>query len=68
MGTARSQYHMRQTCVYLNLHLLNKPELFSNAFSPAFNADGDLIDESLTKQMTTLMQALADWTRFLKHA
>lgn len=68
MGTARSQYHMRQTCVYLNLRLLNKPEFFSNAFSPAFNAEGDLIDEGLVRQVTTLMQALADWTRLLKQA
>lgn len=68
MGTARSQYHMRQTCVYLNLRLLNRPEFFSNAFSEAFNAEGDLIDEGLTKQASALMQALADWTRFLKQA
>ena len=68
MGTARSQYHMRQTCVYLNLRLLNKPEFFSNAFSPAFNADGDLIDEGLARQVSTLMRALADWTRLLKQA
>ena len=68
MGTARSQYQMRQTCVYLNLLLLNKPEFFSNAFSPAFDADGDLVDEGLIKQVAALMQALADWTRFLKNA
>ena len=48
--------------------LLNKPEFLSNAFSPAFNADGDLVDEGLVKQVAALMQALADWTRFLKNA
>ena len=56
MGTARSQYQMRQTCVYLNLLLLNKPEFFSNAFSPAFDADGDLVDEGLIKQVAALMR------------
>lgn len=66
MGSARSQYQMRQTGVYLNLNFFNRPEFFSNAFSPAFNDNGDLVDEGLIKQVATLMQALADWTRFLK--
>lgn len=68
MGTARGQYHMRQICVCLNMRLLNKPEFFSNAFTSAFNADGDLIDEGLVRQVAAQMQALADWTRLLKQA
>lgn len=66
MGTSRSQNHLRQVCVYLNMHLLEKPEFFSNAFSPAFNAQGDLVDEALAKQLAALMQALVDWTKLLK--
>lgn len=62
MGTCRSQNHLRQVCVYLNLHLVEKPEFFSNAFSPAFNAAGDLVDEALSKQLGALMKALVDWT------
>ena len=30
MGTSRAQYHLRQVCVFLNLHVLNKPEVFAN--------------------------------------
>lgn len=66
MGTARSQYHARQVCVYLNLRLLNKPELFSNAFGQDFDKQGNVQSEALTRQVTQLMQALADWTRFLE--
>ena len=66
MGTCRSQNHLRQVCVYLNIHLVEKPEFFSNAFSPAFNAAGDLVDEALTRQLGTLMQSLVDWTRLLQ--
>lgn len=65
MGTSRSQYHLRQVAVCLNLHMLDKPEFFANAFSPAFTTDGDLVDERLLGQVKTLMQALADWTRRL---
>lgn len=66
MGTSRSQYHLRQVCVYLNLHVLNKPELFSNAFSACFDDKGDVQDEGLTKQVTDVMQGLAQWTRQLR--
>lgn len=66
MGTARSQLQLRQVCVYLDLHLLNKPEFFSNAFSPAFDAAGNLVDAELSKKLADLLQTLVDWTRVLK--
>lgn len=47
MGTSRAQHHLRQVCVYLDMHPLNKPEVFSNAFGPSFNEDGDLVDEKI---------------------
>ena len=52
--------------MYLNLHVLNKPELFSNAFTPCFDDKGNVVDEALTKQTAEVMQALAQWTRQLK--
>lgn len=66
MGTSRAQYHLRQTCVCLNLLPLPKPELFADAFSPSFDADGDVADEKLAGQVRGLMLALADWTRRLR--
>lgn len=63
MGTSRAQYHLRQVCVFLNLHPLNKPEVFASAFGPAFDADGNLVDPKLTGLVADQMQALADWTR-----
>lgn len=47
MGTSRAQYHLRQVCVFLDLHPLNKPEVFSNAYSGSFDADGNLVDEKI---------------------
>lgn len=58
MGTSRAQYHLRQICVYLDLQPLNKPEVFANAFAGAFDADGNLTDEKLTKLIADQMQAL----------
>lgn len=62
MGTSRAQYHLRQTCVYLDLRVLNKPEIFSNAYSDAFAQDGSVADteagRALRARVTELMQAL----------
>ena len=64
MGSSRAQYHLRQCCVYLDLRVLNKPEVFANAFSPAFEARGDVADTDegrlLREQITGLMKALAE--------
>ena len=66
MGTSRAQYHLRQVCVFLDLHPLNKPEVFSSAFAGLFDADGNLTDAKLIGQVAAQMQALAAWTRKLR--
>jgi chromate reductase len=66
MGTSRAQYHLRQVCVFLNLHPLNKPEVFANAFAGGFDAEGNLIDAKLTEMVAEQMRALAVWTERLK--
>lgn len=62
MGSSRAQYHLRQTCVYLDLRVLNKPEVFANAFSDAFAGDGSAADSEsgrkLRGQIEELMKAL----------
>ncbi|MBW6510294.1 MAG: NAD(P)H-dependent oxidoreductase [Desulfuromonadales bacterium] len=60
-GGARAQYHLRQVCVYLNLHPLNKPEIFCHAFSRSFDEQGTLVDGKIQEQIRELLAALADW-------
>lgn len=66
MGSSRAQYHLRQVCVYLDLRVLNKPEVFANAFSPAFEARGSVADteegRALREQIAGLMKALSERT------
>lgn len=62
MGTSRAQYHLRQVCVFLDLHLVNKPEVFCNAFANTFDAQNRLTDEriqTLIVQQLTALQQLA---------
>jgi chromate reductase len=58
MGTSRAQYHLRQVGVYLDLHFVNKPEVFVNAFAGTFAADGQLQDERVRQLISDQLQAL----------
>jgi chromate reductase len=62
-GGARAQYHLRQVCVYLNLHPLNKPEIFCHAFSGSFDEQGNLVDSRAQQLIRELLVALRDWHR-----
>ena len=68
MGTGRSQYHLRQVCVYLDIHPLNKPEIFSNAFSGSFDDSGNLVDEKIQTLVVEQIGALQSWARTLRQA
>ena len=65
MGTSRSQYHLRQVCVFLNLHPLNQPEVVSNAFAGSFDTDGNLIDEKIQGLVRKQLDALLSWQQQL---
>lgn len=66
MGTSRAQYHLRQICVYLNLFPLNRPEVFANAFTNSFDADGNLVDEKIQGNINNQLVALVEWAKQLK--
>ena len=66
MGTSRAQYHLRQSCVYLNLHPLNKPEVFANAFANMFDQEGNLVDAKVQQNVVAQLNALVSWTQQLK--
>ncbi|WP_323814999.1 NADPH-dependent FMN reductase [Cellvibrio sp. NN19] len=66
MGTSRSQYHLRQVCVYVNVHPLNKPEVFVNAFAGTFDGDGNLTDEKIQGNIKAQLSALVEWAAQLK--
>ena len=67
MGTARAQYHLRQVCVFLDLHPLNKPEVFSNAFSASFDSEGNLVDTRIQELIVEQLLALQAWTTRIRN-
>jgi chromate reductase, NAD(P)H dehydrogenase (quinone) len=67
-GGGRSQYHLRQVGVFLDLHFINKPELFVQAFQPPqkFDSDGNLIDADAMARLRQVILALQAFTLRLK--
>jgi len=66
LGTARAQYHLRQTCVFLNMYPVNRPEVMIASAGEKFDAGGALTDEKTAKFIAQLMAALDAWARRLK--
>lgn len=60
-GTMRAQYHLRQIAVFLNMFVLNKPEVFVAQAASKFDADLKLIDEPTRKVVADQLAAFAEW-------
>lgn len=65
-GTARAQYHLRQTFVYLNMYALNRPEVMIPFAADKFDKDGNITDNTTREKIGELVAALARWTARLK--
>jgi len=63
-GGGRSQYHLRQIGVFLDLHFINKPEFFLNVFQPRamFDSDGQLTDVATQEKLKEVLIALQAFT------
>lgn len=60
----RSQHHLRQIGVYLDLHFIDKPEFFLNAHQPPakFDSDKNLIDGSTKEILKEVLLSLYVFT------
>ncbi len=65
LGGARAQYHLRQVFVFLDMHPVNRPEVFVTFASQAFDEKGLLTDEKAKEVIKALLEALVAWTRKL---
>jgi chromate reductase len=66
LGGARAQYHLRQSFVFLNAHLLNKPEVMVTFANEKIDENGKLTDETTRKKVKELLEALVAWTERLR--
>jgi len=68
IGTARAQYDLRKMFVFLDAHVLNKPEVMIAAAATRFDAEGRLTDEATRGFLKAMLEALRDWTLRLRGA
>ena len=66
IATARAQYHLRQMMVFLNMFPLNQPEVMIGNSANAFDAEGNLTDETAKGLIRDLLKNLADWSAKIK--
>jgi chromate reductase, NAD(P)H dehydrogenase (quinone) len=67
-GGARAQLHLRHSCVFLDMHPLNKPEVLIFQAQNKFDANGKLTDDVARGLIGDLMAALLRWTHQLSAA
>ena len=65
IGTARMQYHLRQSMVFVEALPLNKPEVMITFAAQKFDGSGRLSDEPTREIMRQQLEALATWVRRL---
>jgi chromate reductase len=66
LGGARAQYHLRQIFVFLNMHPVNRPEVFVTLANQKFDDKGRLTDEKAEELIKRLLEVLVAWTKKLK--
>jgi chromate reductase len=66
LGTARAQYHFRQSCVFLNMYRLNFPEVMVPFAKEKIDNEGRLTDPKTREKIAGLIEALISWTARLK--
>ena len=63
IATARAQYHLRQTMVFLNMFPINQPEVMIGNAGEKFDDQGNLTDETTKGFIRQLLVNLVEWTQ-----
>ncbi len=62
LGTARAQYHLRQSFVFMNGYVLNRPEVMITMAAGKFDAEGRLTDQPTRDIIAAMLSAFKAWT------
>jgi chromate reductase len=68
LGTARAQYDLRRSFVFLNMFPLNQPEVLVPFAQDKVDGNGRVTDEKTRRKIRELIESLAAWTKRIKLA
>lgn len=63
LGTARAQYDLRRSFVFLNMFPLNQPEGMVPFAQDKVDSNGRVTDEKTRKKIRELLESLVAWTK-----
>jgi chromate reductase len=63
LGTARAQYDLRRSFVFLNMFPLNQPEVMVPFAQDKVDSNGRVTDEKTRKKIRELLESLVAWTK-----
>ena len=66
LGTARAQYDLRRSFVFLNMYPMNQPEVMVPFAQDKVDHNGRVTDEKTRKKISELLQSLVAWAKRMK--
>ncbi len=66
LGGARAQYHLRQSCVFLNMYPVNSPEVMLPQAQNYIDNSGRITNEETRNLIKQLLEELVRWTKQLQ--
>ncbi len=66
LGTARAQYDLRRSFVFLNMHPMNQPEVMVPFAQDKIDDSGRVKDEKTRQKIRELLESLVTWTKRTK--
>jgi len=66
LGTVRAQMHLRQIAIFVNMIVMNKPEVFVNFAREKFDSESNLTDEKTKEIIRKFLIAFSSWIEKLK--
>jgi len=66
LGTARAQYDLRRSFVFLNMLPVNQPEVMVPSAQDKVDSEGRVTHENTRKKIRELLESLIAWTRRTK--
>jgi len=68
IGAFGANHHLRQSCVFLNMPLMQQPEAYlGQVTADKFDASGRLLDGPLKDVVTGIANAFASWVDLIEH-
>ena len=65
LGAFGANHHLRQSCVFLDMPMMQQPEAYLSGAGNFFAEDGSFKDPSLEKLLRRFMAAFADWVEMI---